>query len=108
MEGLDYKCEIISTSDLWKEPELINTINQLLYDTKMDFNPKKNFFSRLFNDSSEFERPDVVAIFTHEQRKIGCCTLSLETNKKCNIIIENLCILPDLKRNGAFAIASNA
>ena len=47
MEGLDYKCEIISTSDLWKEPELINTINQLLYDTKMILIQRKFFLDYL-------------------------------------------------------------
>ena len=47
MEDLDYKCEIISTSDLWKEPELINTINQLLYDTKMDLIQEEFFLDYL-------------------------------------------------------------
>lgn len=100
---MEYTCRIISVGDLWKEPELINTVNNLLFDTRMDFNKKKNYYSRLFNDSENFIRPDMVAIFNHEERDIGCCTLLLETNQKCNIIIENLCILPELKRNGAFA-----
>lgn len=96
---MEYKCSLISVGDLWKDPELIHVINDLLFDSRIVSNQEKSFYCRLFNDSTNFVRPDIVAIFTHENTHIGCCTLLLETNKRSNIIIENLCVLPHLKRN---------
>lgn len=107
MRSVTYHIQLIGTSDIAFNHNLIEKINQLFYDCKWD--ESKRFYSELMNRERQFNdeplpRPDFICIFSTEENDekydVGICTIVIENN---NFILENSCIQAESSAQGLFA-----
>lgn len=107
MRSVAYHIQLLGTTDIAINHNLIEKINQLFYDCKWD--ESKRFYSELMNrertlNNEPLPRPDFICIFSTEENggkyDVGVCTIVIENN---NLILENSCIKAESSAQGLFA-----